>query len=333
MKNELTHTQVIEMLPAYALGALEPDEMLAVDAYLAQHPDLTERLAEIEETLVSLAGLVPQTPLLEDGKTRLMARVRADLAERATVQPQTGRPTTDSDNNNWWSRLRATLGSNGWRLAAGGAVVALLLLLLYTVQLSSSISDLQGQLATLQAGSRARDMTIRQLEAEKVQAQQDIATLQAEVTALTEDYNQLLAQRDALENDFAALQAKAEALEEAQNRLAFVAAAPNIVAVPGTDVAPTASATFYSDDESQAGLLVLRDLEPLLQAETYQLWLIPPDGTPVSAGLVGIEAGRPTWNDVQIPPTGQDFVVVGVSREPAGGSPTPTTIVLLGNVG
>ena len=183
----------------------------------------------------------------------------------------------------------------------------LLLLLLYTLQLSSSISDLQSQLGALRADNRSQETMIGRLEADKAQAQQDMADLRAEITKLTEDHNQLLAQRDALEDDFVALQAKAEALEAAQNRLAFVAAAPNIVSVPGTDVAPTASAAFYSDGRGQAGMLVLRDLEPLSQAETYQLWLIPPDGVPVSAGLVGVEPGRPTWNDVQIPAGRPEF--------------------------
>ena len=76
------------MLPAYALGALEPDEMLAVDAYLDQHPELTERLAEIEEALLPLADLTPPAPLPGGGKARLMARVRADMAESATAKSQ-----------------------------------------------------------------------------------------------------------------------------------------------------------------------------------------------------------------------------------------------------
>ncbi|MEZ4728543.1 MAG: hypothetical protein R3E79_15525 [Caldilineaceae bacterium] len=36
MSNGLSYEQVVELLPAYTLGALEPDELLAVEDYLEQ---------------------------------------------------------------------------------------------------------------------------------------------------------------------------------------------------------------------------------------------------------------------------------------------------------
>jgi anti-sigma factor RsiW len=78
MDPELTREEIIEMLPAYVLGALEPDEMLAVEAYLEQHHDLLPRLHSAEEAAAQLAYLAPATPLPDDARDRLMSRVKAE---------------------------------------------------------------------------------------------------------------------------------------------------------------------------------------------------------------------------------------------------------------
>jgi anti-sigma-K factor RskA len=97
----------------------------------------------------------------------------------------------------------------------------------------------------------------------------------------------------------------------------------------GTEAAPQASGTLYVRDGQ--GTLVLSNLEPLSSDQTYQLWLIPPDGAPIPAGLLG-QAGEPVETiTLDLPATLDDIAAVGISVEPPGGSAAPSgPIVLLG---
>jgi anti-sigma-K factor RskA len=79
--------------------------------------------------------------------------------------------------------------------------------------------------------------------------------------------------------------------------------------------------------------LILNGLASLPADQTYELWLIPSDGDPVSAGLVQVTADGTTVSQIPMPSQPQEFAAVGLSIEPAGGSPQPTgPIVLLGTV-
>ena len=55
MREELSYDEVLDKLPAYALGALEPEEMLAVDAYFRKHENLLTRLERSEQAAAQLA--------------------------------------------------------------------------------------------------------------------------------------------------------------------------------------------------------------------------------------------------------------------------------------
>jgi hypothetical protein len=151
-----------------------------------------------------------------------------------------------------------------------------------------------------------------------------------------------LAQVDILQANVAGLQSQVEELQvlnsglhqqliERENQIALFANAMRVIALEGTEDAPAARGTFYTGDASS--LLVLRGLPPLPQSETYKLWLIPSDGEPIPAGLVRVEKSGATTVSIDMIDKAQDFAAVGVSIEPAGGSPQPTgPIVLLGIV-
>lgn len=57
--NPLTRVEVEELLGAYALDAVEPDEAAAIEAVLDDHPDLRDELDSYREVAGFLAGLVP----------------------------------------------------------------------------------------------------------------------------------------------------------------------------------------------------------------------------------------------------------------------------------
>ena len=77
---DVTGKEFEDMIGAYALDACEPDEVLALDEYVAAHPDVAaevERLRDAAAALGAIGGLQPPTDL----RTRLLATA----SERVTA--------------------------------------------------------------------------------------------------------------------------------------------------------------------------------------------------------------------------------------------------------
>lgn len=297
MSAELDHNHVVDVLSLYALGALEPAEMQAIADYLQQHPDLQERLAQVEAQLLRLAQSAPPAPLPPTARARLLARVQADVeaaAQQAAAQPAsiktiyrnpllrprrgrvqrsdpiTAPPHLPSPSPSWGARF-------GWLAATVVLLFALLLL-------------------------------------------NRIGLLNREVNRLTAEVTTLRQQNQQLETQWRAN----------QNQLALFLNAERTVALAGTPLAPAAQGAFYLNNAD--GVIVLRGLDPLPADRTYQLWLVPPDGVPTSVALLPVGANGLFTQTVSVPPTLRNFAIVDVSIEQAGGSPaiTKETIVLRG---
>ena len=89
--------------------------------------------------------------------------------------------------------------------------------------------------------------------------------------------------------------------------------------------------TFLFDPDDQVAVLTVRGLEALPAGQVYQLWLIEPDQTRVSGGIFQSEGGQGYSTFVVQSPTRLDsFMGIGVTIEPAGGSPGPTGPRVLG---
>jgi anti-sigma-K factor RskA len=102
-----------------------------------------------------------------------------------------------------------------------------------------------------------------------------------------------------------------------------------MLAYPGTQNVPiqaeNVAGRLLMDKEQNAGVLVLWDLPTIAGDKTYQMWLISPNGDRTSAGLFRPETGF-QFASLSLP-QGQslsDFTGLGVTVEPAGGSPQPT---------
>lgn len=282
--NELTTEQIHERLAAYALGALEAEEMIEVDQYLQTHRGLIEELERLDDLTAQLAHAAPAVPLPPQIKGQLMARVRAEAAPAVPAAPAT--PMRAPSGPGLLERLA------GWLTPAQQAGLVTALLALMIVGGGTAFN------ASRQAAERA-----------------------AQITAARSELAGVIAERDAL---------LASQLTDAQ--LALLAAPSSAVPLPGTEAAPAAAGRIYSD--GQAGLLVLQGLAALSDDQIYQLWLIPADGAPVPSGLIAVAERGTTLYDLSLPGVVSDFAAVGLSIEPAGGSPAPTgPIVLLGEVG
>ncbi len=123
-----------------------------------------------------------------------------------------------------------------------------------------------------------------------------------------------------------------ERLQQQEQYLALIAG-PGIVSrdLRGTDLAPQASGRLYFRPGETTGLLLVYDLSGLAPDETYQFWVIGPEG-PQSAGLFRVQPDGRAELPITLPAPVDRYQAVGVSREPAEGSPQPTRIVLMGEL-
>ncbi|MDQ7028742.1 MAG: anti-sigma factor [Ardenticatenia bacterium] len=82
---------------------------------------------------------------------------------------------------------------------------------------------------------------------------------------------------------------------------------------------------LYYLDNDRTGVLVVNGLAPLAQDQAYQLWLIRPDGRRDNGGVFRVERpGELTLHRVVSPAPWTLYTGVGVTVEPATGSPGPT---------
>ena len=303
-----TYDAVVGALPAYVLGALEPDEMLAVDAFLAQHPELQTRAAQLTETYAELAlAADPITPpAAVEAQIMARAQAAAQTAPAPAFPPRPAASTTPPRILNrppaqtprrlsWGQRLRRF---GPMALAGAGLAAVLLLLIINRLQLQSQAASLAAELQDAQASLAA--------------AQESLAALRVQ----TEELQHLNAE----------LRGR---LGEFEGQMANFAAADRVVALTGTDDAPDARA-FFALRGDQA-TLIAADLPAIATDQTFQLWLIPDGNAPVPSGLLSAQGGGvATWTTT-VPLRADQFNLVGISVEPSGGSPAPTgPIVLLG---
>ncbi|MCB0160793.1 MAG: anti-sigma factor [Caldilineaceae bacterium] len=305
-----TYDAVVGALPAFVLGALEPDEMLAVDAFLAQHPDLQARAAQLTETYAELALAVdPITPPPEV-EAQIMARAEAAAAAQTAAAPSfpprpaasttapriLNRPPVETSRRLGWGQRLRRFGPMA--LAGVGLAAVLLLLIINRLQLQSQAASLAAELQDAQ-------MSL-------ADAQDALAVLRVQ----TEELQQLNAE----------LRGR---LGEFEGQMANFAAADRVLALAGTDDAPDAHA-FFALRGDQA-TLIAADLPAIAADQTFQLWLIPDGNAPVPSGLLPAQGGGvATWSTT-VPLRADQFNLVGISVEPSGGSPAPTgPIVLLG---
>lgn len=109
-----------------------------------------------------------------------------------------------------------------------------------------------------------------------------------------------------------------------QEQIVRAATSGRIVVVAGTSAAPQVRGALA---ESDAGTVVrLENLPDPGPAQLFEVWLIPAGGAPVGAGLSA--PGRGGSQTVRIDRPLQGMAQVAITREPAGGSPAPTTPIL-----
>jgi len=93
---------------------------------------------------------------------------------------------------------------------------------------------------------------------------------------------------------------------------------------------PDASGRAFVSDGART-VVIMVQLRPLESDQTYQTWLIT-DAGPQPSDVFTVNAEGLGLITVTVPDQLADFTAIGISVEPAGGSQTPTEVVLVGGL-
>ncbi len=307
----ISDSELQDLLPGFVLGALSADEMVAVEAYLQAHPEWHARWAALVETATSLAHAAPRAPLPDRVREQLLQRARADtplIETRRAAQPASRlRPLAPAappagSTVRGMRRIPAAQpkpesARPGWfgiflrTVGVAGALVAIALFAVISWRLQQTVSQLTPQVQTLQAD-------LARVQQENSQFQQESLALRAQ-------------------------------LERQASHWGVIAAADQVIPLAGQAEVPTAQGAFYR--RGNEARLLLSGLPPLAEGETYQLWLLPSLDLSIPSEVFQVTNQEAELLSVPLDPAIGDLVGVGVSIEPAGGSQTPTTVLLLGS--
>jgi hypothetical protein len=295
-----------DLLPAYALGALDGEELRELQAHLAAGCPACDaelrRLAADMEDLAGVAAVLPEEPAgmpsgipgfpetLAGVRRRLLAVVAAEsesvsvraparLAERRAP----GRPALPAAAAPAARRPPAAR----WPLLAAAAVLAVV-----------AIWGL-----------------VRQ------------ASLGAEIERLQGERQQLAARAGALERRVMQLQSESERLA----RTLTILAAPNVqsVSLAGMGTSHSAVGRTYIDATARKAVFYAANLPALGPDKSYQLWYLDAEDEKTSAGVFDVDAQGKAALVIDQPLPLEKIQGWVVTVEPRGGRPQPTGPIAL----
>lgn len=284
---------LLALLPAFALGAADPDEAAFVRRHLADVGSAEDELAayaRLTEALHFAAPQVAPPPALE---VRLRAALAGESGHALSALPPSSAPAR---GRSWrWPRLA---------MFATAATVVLLALNLWWLR---EAAGLRAENAALQSQIAAQATAVAAQQAQLVAQQQQI---------------------DAQIEELAQLRNREAALTSTVNGQIDLLA--QVVAVAGDSYAMSpvqgdspAFATVAWLEQPGVGVLRTDNFPPLPSDMVYQFWLIK-DGARTSGGVFTVDAdGRGALvftSRISL----DDFDGMGVTPEPAGGSAGPT---------
>jgi hypothetical protein len=329
----MTHEELEDAVPLYAVGALERAERQALEAHLLSGcVSCHTALKEYQSVAAVLPFGLNTTPPPRALKAKIMAARTpvAVTAEPATLQS----PKPSLEPGEWMNHLFPPESSSrtlSFRWSLGLATIAVLAVggyLAWTsytrfTEDSTKLTQLQTQadattsrLTTLQQQLNEREKTLTQLRDE----------LQLRNSDLTELKDQLIQREAELEDAKIQLAQRggASRARTPQDELAVLLRAPDVKAVSlaGTDMAKRAAGVLLYDSRTQKVWLYSVNLPECPNSTTYQLWAI--HDKPVSVGMFHMESGETAHLMVKQLPTFMKAKKFAVSLEPPGGRPQPT---------
>lgn len=261
--------EMIDLIPAFVLGALDPDEAARVATHIAACPRCRTEAESFRDTMGLLpyaAGAIDPPPHV---KRQLFARIAA-ASENSVTQPvqQPQRRTA-----------RAPLP---WRWFAP----ALALVLALIIGLGAVTFEARGRADQLAADLAANRQMLRSMEAQIAEARQTAQTVQAQLVASQRALNETRVQLAASQQELQKIQAS---IGKDEQLVAFIAAPQTVSQLLGTtDRAPEeASARMFMQPGHNRLALLIYGLKSAEPGKVYRLWLAK-GGQAIAIGTVTV---------------------------------------------
>lgn len=328
----MTHEELEDVIPLYAIGALERAERQALEAHLLSGcvPCHTA-LKEYQSVAVMLPFGLNMTAPPRGLKAKMMAARTMTVATEPVDQP-TGKPSLEPGE--WMNHLfppetASRAESLGWTLtfaavaiAAGVGYLAWTAYNTKTAEDTMKFAQLQQQLEIDNSRLVAQQQLLNERERMLAQTQEE---LRRHTLAMAELKDQLI-QREAELDGFKAQLAQQNTRYKSmpQDELAALLRTPAItaVALAGTEMSRHASGTLFYDSRTKRALFYALNLPANPDGTTYQLWAMYEK--PTSVGVFQIGTGATSQVFTKPFPAFGAAKKFAVSLEPSGGSPEPT---------
>lgn len=330
-----------EDLPAYALGALDPDARLALEAHLEGCPVCSAELEELADASSALAALVPAVEPPPGVKDGLMSRLDREVALQRALGREASHGRASARTHAWTDRIglfviRTRLRYVATVLAVAG-VVAISAGVLVTF---NRVDDLETQLSS-EATAVTQAMAISKGALAKSNLLDDRVDdletrLSAEATAVTElaqsvtvPVDEPLTEAEDTKQTVSRLAAANERLQKIlrdQMRLISLRSIASTRTTFFTGIGPADDAigTLVTGHRSDAsGILMVYGLPAMQPGYVYQLWLIY-NGERRNIGTFVVDSMGYAWLKVMLPEGGVEYLRGGVTIEPVPGSSAPT---------
>ncbi|MGD9725377.1 MAG: anti-sigma factor [Nitrospiraceae bacterium] len=328
----VTHEELEEAVPLYAVGALERAERQALEAHLLSgcatcHASLKD--------YQGVAALLPLTLPPMSPPTDLKAKILAACNPSPAPIEETKQSTKPSlEPGEWMNHLFPPITpARSWPFQVAFGLLSLTLFagagyLAWTAHDRSTreteqTNELRGVLEqeTSKTTALQRDISERESAIKQLRDELDVRR-----TDLTELRDQVI-QRDAELDDLRS-QLGQRAVRQ-QDEFAGLMKSPSskVIALSGTEQAKQAGAFFLLDPTGKRAWLYAFDLPDLPAGAVYQLWAI--DENPVSLGVFTLDTGRKGRLLVKGMRNVSKLKQIAISIEPAGGRPQPTGAVYL----
>jgi anti-sigma-K factor RskA len=314
-----------ELAALYALDLLEGAEKTGFEAALARDPELRRHVEGLRAAAADLARLAP----LAEPPPELKARILSSLGSRPALRAVAAAPSAHRAPLLPFSRVLIP-----WAIAASLAVATLWSArTAWTFRSENAVIREQQQLADLNLRSLRNGM-----EAERIVRQQQLADAQRALADASRQENESRQQLAQLRQDADAAQQKfAEATRQASEAGRQIAQLTQKLKKEG-DLAqfkiatlasmlgnsPQALAVVVWNPMEQEGMIKLAKLDMPAAGMDYQLWLIGPDGKPISGGVVTM---NPATGEAHTMFTATQQVNTvakfAISLEQKGGMPEP----------
>ncbi len=338
----MTHEELEEAVPLYAIGALERSERQAIEAHLLSGCAACHAALKDYQTVASHLpfGLTPATP-----PSTLKAKILsapAPLAGTAEMDKAAGRSSLEPGE--WVNHLFPPVApARSWpfRLAMGFAGLAVLLGGGYLAWLASSQSaQHSGEVQQLRAAVQEATGRVSSLQADVQKREQVVVALKSELdrrgSELVDLQDQLLRRETELEDVRTQLAQRESSMQRlARQNDEFSAFLKNpaskVVSLSGSEMAKSAGAFLLFDPVTKKAWLYAFNLPALPKGKVYQLWAI--DDKPVSAGVFGLDTGQKGRMLIKSLQEFSRMKKFAVTVEPDGGVPQPTgAIYLVGQI-